>query len=397
MEIYHLSLEIENLKREKERMKIELHDLQNNLESFKQKNRNEQKDFLLFQDMKNELEKNNISIQDLESLINVIRIFKDDYNFQPIKIMYEFSDVQKYRYQRDNKNRELNELDSKIQRSKSLYDKYKQYIAQYQLKESALTDLENMEFNLSDLKKLYLVLQEIAERYRTDKKEVKIKFFKFLNKFNDRFGLDKEMKEKLDKNSALYDEILSRRKIIKAQPEVFSVLKRLLESGFNEDNILSVFKIIKKDYLNKIPFDNETYLECLSKELDRYKSIKDTLKSLDIEKLMSKSQVDKLSAYKSNLESFIYSSVLSIYFYSILLKIQKVQIQIKFTEIFSIQYVMLFIYFYAISIWLKKIQSVQEKIKSKKKQTNKQTKKGKMFKRKKRINKKNSLCNGFNG
>jgi hypothetical protein len=87
MEIYHLSLEIENLKREKERMKIELHDLQNNLESFKQKNRNEQKDFLLFQDMKNELEKNNISIQDLESLINVIRIFKDDYNLQPIKIM----------------------------------------------------------------------------------------------------------------------------------------------------------------------------------------------------------------------------------------------------------------------------------------------------------------------
>jgi len=267
-----------------------------------------------------------------------MRIFKNDFNFQPIKILNEFSSIQHYRYQRDNKNAELNQIQSSNQNSVSLLEKYKQSLSAYQKEEYALTELQNMEFNLSDFTKLYSVLQDIALQYQIGKKEVKTKFFKFLDKFADLFLVEIEIGEKRDEIFELDKEIISRREILKAQPELFSAVNCLLQKGYNENSSLSAFEIIKKDFLNRIPEDDKDYLEDLSKDLDKYKTVKDTLKSLDIKVLMKNSQVDRLSKDKHNLEGFIYSSVITSYFHCILLKAQQVQVKNKFIEIFSVQY-----------------------------------------------------------
>jgi len=103
----------------------------------------------------------------------------------------------------------------------------------------------------------------------------------------------------------------------------------LVSSGFNEHYILKAFKIFKTDLCNKMPYDDRTYIERLSKDLNRYPTVRDTLDGLNTKILMKKSSIEKLSVDKSNLEAILFSLVISvIYFYStLLLNAQQIQIQ----------------------------------------------------------------------
>jgi len=75
-----------------------------------------------------------------------------------------------------------------------------------------------------------------------------------------------------------------------------------------------------------MPYGDSTYLERLSKDLNKYPTVRDTLKGLHIKILIKKSHIHKLTEAKSNLQSFLFSLVITIYFYSILLNAQ-IQIQ----------------------------------------------------------------------
>jgi len=92
--------------------------------------------------------------------------------------------------------------------------------------------------------------------------------------------------------------------------------------------ILSALKIFKTDLCNKIPYGDSTYLERLSIDLDRYPTVRDTLKGLDNKILIRESHIEKLAVVKSNLEAFLLSLFISIifYFYStLLLNAQQIQ------------------------------------------------------------------------
>jgi hypothetical protein len=78
------------------------------------------------------------------------------------------------------------------------------------------------------------------------------------------------------------------------------------------------FKIFKADLCNKMPYGNRTYLECLSKDVNEYKTVQDALKS----------RIKKFVLVKSNFEVFLFSAILSFYFYSLFLNVQ-MQIQKK--------------------------------------------------------------------
>jgi hypothetical protein len=119
----------------------------------------------------------------------------------------------------------------------------------------------------------------------------------------------------------------------------------LLENGLTEDQILSILNIFKKDFLKTRPCNTKEYLEGLSKDLEKYKSVKNTLRSLDMKIWIKKSQVDRLSKDKCHLESFIYSSVIAIYLYYILLKLRNTRMQKRSIEILYAQYL------YAQYVW----------------------------------------------
>jgi hypothetical protein len=87
------------------------------------------------------------------------------------------------------------------------------------------------------------------------------------------------------------------------------------------------FKIFKTDLCNNMPYGDRTYLERLSKDLDKYPTVRDTLAGLNNKILLKKSYIDKLALVRSNQEAFLLLLVIPIYFYSILLNVQQVQIQ----------------------------------------------------------------------
>ena len=100
-----------------------------------------------------------------------------------------------------------------------------------------------------------------------------------------------------------------------------------ISAGLNEHDILMAFKIFKTDLCNNMPYGDRTYLERLSKDLNKYPTVRDTLKGLNDKILIKKSHIDKLALFRSNLEAFLFSLLITIYFYSILLNLQQVQIQ----------------------------------------------------------------------
>src|SRR5918995_921159 len=281
---------------------------------------------MLFKDAKDELKKHGISIHILEPLIDVIKIF-DDMHFRPLTILSEFSNINDYRHIVENKNNKLKELESHIQNLKSILDSHEKKIASNQIIVQSLNKLENIGFNASDIKTLERVFSGISEKYGLNKEEIKTLFFRYINRFNTLLSLQQDILEKTDKLSILDSQISSRRKVIESQPIVFSILQYLVSAGLNEHDFLMAFKIFKTDSCNNMPYGDRTYLERLSKDLDKYPTVRDILAGLKNKILLKKSYIDKLALVRSNLEASLFSLVITIYFYSILLNVQQVQIQ----------------------------------------------------------------------
>jgi hypothetical protein len=325
-DIYYRKLEIQKLDHEIERKSNERQDLQDRLESFQKEIKDEKKDFLLFKDARNELKKHDIPIHLLEPLIDVIRIF-DDMHFRPLSILSKFSDINAYRDRVENKNWELKELESRIQNLKEIFDDYEKKIASNQVIVRTLNQLDNLGFNASDIKNIQMAFSEISQKYGLNKKEIKIGFFRYINRFNTLLSLQQDILEKTDNLSILDSEISSRRKVIESQPIVSAILQYLVSAGLNEHDFLMAFKIFKADLCNNMPYGDRTYLERLSKDLNKYPTVRDTLAGLNDKILLKKSYIGKLALVRSNLEAFLFSLVITIYFHSILLNVQQVQIQ----------------------------------------------------------------------
>jgi len=332
-DIFYKKLEIQKLDHEKERKRKEIQDLQDDLEAFRKKTQNEKKDFLLFKNVKEELKKHSIDIHLLEPLIDVIKIF-DDMNFRPLTILSEFSDRNAYRDLVEHKDIEIKQRELHIQDLKDICDNYEMKISLNEPIVQSLKQMEDLGFTASDIKNLHLIFSEISKKYRLNKKEIKIRFFRCMNYyFNDLLTLQQDIFEKQNEVTILDDEISLKRKIIKeSQPIVFSILQNLINTGLNEHDILMFFKIFETDWCNNMIYDNRTYLERLSKDLNKYPSVRDTLEGLNNKILLKKSYIEKLAIVKSNLEAFLFSLVITIYFYSTILNSQQVQVQKNFIK-----------------------------------------------------------------
>ena len=129
--------------------------------------------------------------------------------------------------------------------------------------------------------------------------------------------LEQDILKKTDELSILNSEISSGRKIIEeSQPIVFSILQKLVNAGLNENDILMAFKIFKTDLCNNMPYGDRTYLEHLSKDVDKYKTVRDTLKGLNTKILLKKSHIDKLALDKTNLETFLFSLIITTFIFT---------------------------------------------------------------------------------
>lgn len=336
-DIYYRKHELNKLDHEKEKKRQEIKDLQNELETFRKEMQDEKKDFLLFRNVKEELEKNGIPILLLEPFIHVIKTF-EDLHFKPLAILSEFSDINSYRDRVENRKRELKGLESSIKGLKTILDGYEMKITSNQVIMQSLHQMENLGFNASDIEDLHLVFSELSKKFGMNEKEIKIGFFRCMNSFDTLLHLEQDILKKTDHVSLLDSEISLRRKVIESQPILFSILQSLISYGLNEHYILIAFQIFKTDLCKTMPFGDETYLERLSKDLNKYPTVRDTLNGLDRNILIKKSDIDKLAVDKSNLESFLFLLVITIYVYSIVLNATKIQTQKKLKILLNINF-----------------------------------------------------------
>jgi hypothetical protein len=387
-EIYYKKHEIEKLDQGMDRKKKEIQDLKDDFDSIRKEMQDEKKDFLLFKDAKDELKKNGLDIQILEPLTHVIKILQE-MNFRPLTILSEFSDINQYRELVANKERKIKELESHTQELKTINDNYETKIKSNETMVLSIKQLENLGFNASDIKNLEITFLEISKKYGLTKKEIKILFLRYMDRLYSLLPLEQDILEKTDKLSILDSEISSRQKVIEeSQPIVFSILQNLVKSGLNENNILLAFKIFKTDLCNNMPFDMITYLERLSKDLDKYPTVRDTLAGLNNKILLKKSYIGKLGLVRSNLEAFLFSLLLTIYFYSILLNVQQVQIQKNLIKRIPLVCVL---NYYLSSLFFIGINRPKKTVKSRfKKQDNHSSNNNKKSREVKKINKNNN-------
>ena len=342
-DIFYRNREIEKLDQEKERKRKEIQELQDDFEFVRKEMKNERKEFLLFKDAKDELKKNGIDIHVLEPLIDVIKIFKEGH-FKPITVLSEFSNIQEYRKLVENKDRRIKEIESHIEDLKTISDNYEKKITSNEQMVLSMKQLENLGFYASDIKNLAVVFLDISKKFGLSKDEFKIKFSRYIDCLYTLLTLEQDISKKTDELSILDSEISSGRNIIEvSQPIVFSILQKLVNAGLNENDILMAFKIFTTDLCNTMPFGDRTYIERLSKNLDKYKTVRDTLQNLNTKILLKKSHIDKLTLVRSNLESSLFSLIITIYYYYILLNVQiQIQKQLRICLISNFTYLPLF-------------------------------------------------------
>jgi hypothetical protein len=355
--------EIEKLDQEINRKRKDIQDLKDDFDSIRKEMQDEKKDFLLFTDAKDELKKNGIDIHVLEPLIHVIKILQE-MGFRPLTIFSEFSDINAYRDLVKNKEIKIEEVESRLQDLKTISDNYERKIASNETIVLSIIHMENLGFEASDIKNLELTFSNISKKFGLKKEEIKIRFFRYMNRLDTLLSLEQDILQKTNNVSILDNELSSRRKVIESQPLVFAILQHLVSSGLNEHMILMAFKIFKTDLCNKMPYGDRTYIERLSKDLNRYPTVRDTLEGLNRKILMKKSSIEKLAVDKSNLEAILLSLVIPIiYFYFTLLLIAE-QIQIQNNLIKRIRLNFIFSYLLPLLLFSIVIKESEKSVKS---------------------------------
>jgi hypothetical protein len=129
----------------------------------------------------------------------------------------------------------------------------------------SLNQLDRLGFNASDIKNLEMAFSEASKKYDLNKKEIKNRFFRYMNRLYTYLSLEQDILQKTENVSILDNELLSIRKVIESQPMVFAILHHLVSSGLNERDILMVYKIFKTYLCNNMPYGDRTYIERLSK------------------------------------------------------------------------------------------------------------------------------------
>ena len=126
------------------------------------------------------------------------------------------------------------------------------------------------------------------------------------------------------------------------------------------------FKIFKTDLCNNMPYGDSPYFERISKNLDKYPTVRDTLQGLNNNILIKKSNIDKLTLVKSNLEALLLSLfITTIYFYStILLNAQQVP-QIQNNLIKRIHLIYVFNYLLPLLLFCIVIKELEKYVRSK--------------------------------
>lgn len=267
-----------------------------------------------FLDLKNELKKYEIPVEDVAEFTKVVNGIKQQ-GYDLGKVIMEFSDfdsrVKRHKMlieslqMLENKCTDLKQESSILENAVNFH---KQTITKY-------NELEAIGFGLKELKALWYTINEVAVANNISMKEAPRKFFKDIEEqYDNKLGFESRVDSlRLEVNS-LGHELIRIRADLLAHPLVGSALIRLIQSGVKEQDIINIAHIFETVSNGN---SSTTDMQLLIAELNQYKTIKAIIQRLNQESVELKNQINSFNMQKQELQMY-YQLVLPMSIYYII-------------------------------------------------------------------------------
>jgi hypothetical protein len=274
-----------------------------------------------YSDIKEELTKHGIPVDDISKLANVISGIRQQ-GFDANKVIDEFSNLNMLRT-------ECKIYQDNIPRLKVQYDTLnqsylflQQEVSSHNQSITAYRELEDMGFGLKELKLLWHTINEITDANNISPFESVKKFLKDIEEqYDDKLGFETKISKLQTEVNRLAQEEARLRSLLLVFPMVTPSLTRLLQRGVTEQNIVDIAGLLKDidGGHSRIGEANENSgvtvqeVQSLINELRRHGSIKTTINQLTqkVEKL--RNQADSLRHEKQNLNAQIQTILLTLH------------------------------------------------------------------------------------
>ena len=198
-----------------------------------------------FIETKCNLAKFGIVVEDIDKFTRCVEGIARYANFDPFKVIQKFSDLHALEKEVENKQKIINDLDINIQKLKEKESEYDDRLDLKSLKLKSLEELEKTGLTNQELKKLNMILFEIAVEHKiTNKEHIKAKFFELFEKLEDRITLESKNGSMIKTSHILENKIRIDRQTLHCQEVVGPILKNLFEKGITEVEIVAVKALV---------------------------------------------------------------------------------------------------------------------------------------------------------
>jgi hypothetical protein len=297
-----LQEEIENLKGQIQKIGLEKLDLEANRDVALQQEKMTATELKWYLDLKNELKKYKIPVEDVAEFAKVVNGIKQQ-GYDLGKVIMEFSDIDSSETRHKMLLDSMQMLESKctdLKQESSILENavnfHKQTMTKY-------NELEAIGFGLKELKALWYTINEVAIANNISMKEAPRKFFKDIEEqYDNKLGFESKVESLRLEVNRLSHELSGIRAGLLAQPLVGSALIRLIQSGVKEQDIINIANIFESHSETINP-------QLLIAELKEYGNIKSNIQKL-------RNQVDSLQTQKQDLDVYNNQSIVSTYMYS---------------------------------------------------------------------------------
>jgi hypothetical protein len=197
----------------------------------------------IFVNTRDELESYGIHVEDIDKFARCLQGIRNYSNYDPFKVIQKFSDL-KIENEIESKQKIKNDLEIDIKKLEETKFDYDNRLNLKHIKLKKLEELEGIEFDIQDLKKLKAILIEISSEHNVNTEQTKMQFFELLESYGTRIALEKENKRLLHLVTILKDQIKSKRQILYCQELVGPFLKILFDCGIEESDIVNLKELI---------------------------------------------------------------------------------------------------------------------------------------------------------
>jgi uncharacterized coiled-coil DUF342 family protein len=299
-----LEEEIERLKEQKEELEAQKSAAEDLRDAALQNEKTTTTKLKWYTDLKEELGKSGIPVDDISQLANVVNGIRQ-YGYDTEKVLNEFSNLESLKAQCQDYQAGIAKLENQYDTLNKNYSFLQQKVSSYNQSLSTYNELEGMGFGLKELKFLRHTVREIAGANNIPLSEAVEKFLKDIeDQYDDKLGLESKVDKLQTEVNKLTQEEGRLRMQLSILPLVGPLLMRLSQNGVREQDIVDIAELLKDDAgISGIKGIKIEEIRSLIAELRMYGSINSAIERLSQKVDILKNQVASLRAEKQNLNA----------------------------------------------------------------------------------------------